>query len=110
MIEFFDLLPTDVVEKFVSSAAKSDLASYLIVVGVIWRTMGKKVAGHFAAMETAVKDLTKQVGLLRTDFVDSTKQTGSRLDALEGGMLQLRSRVMTLEKKPPQGASNGTGN
>ncbi len=110
MIEFFDLLPTDMVEKVLSSAAKSDLTNYLIVLGIMWKTMGKKVSAHFKGMEDAVKKLTEQVGLLRADFVAAAKQTGNRLDALEGGMLQLRSRVMTLEKKPPQGASNGTGN
>ncbi len=109
MIEFFDLIPTDFVSHIISKTAQSDLASYLIVVGVVWRTMGKKVGVHFKAMEEAMRKLTEQVGLLRADFVDSTKLTGTRLDALEGGMLQLRGRVMKLEK-PPQGASNGTGN
>ena len=84
--------------EILSAAARSDLASYLIVVGVIWKTMGKKVSAHFKGMEDAVRKLTNQVELLHTDLTDAVRQTGSRLDAVELGMVQLRGRVTSLEE------------
>lgn len=96
-MEFLNFLTPEYATALISQAAQSDLSEYLIVVAVVWRVMGKKVANHFKSIESAVTNVAAEVKSLKDAVTADLKTQSSRLEAVENGMLELHNRVSQLE-------------
>ncbi len=113
-------LSSQIFTKFISPAANTDLASYLIVVAVVWKTMGKKVSKaftkmqneifeHMRAIENSVGNVAGEMKLLKEAVTADLKTHSSRLTAVETGIMDIRKEVDSLKHtKENKNGSSGT--
>ena len=93
------LLGSDVLLDNLGKAAKADLTEYLIVVAVVWKMMGRKVAEHFAKIEAGLKSVADEISGLREDV---KKDLASHSQQLEDILLIQKNhgdRLSALENK-----------
>ena len=97
-------LSPEIAETWLSQAARSDLASYLIVVAVVWKVMGNKVSSHFKSIESGLAGVAQEVANLRGAVQADLKIQVERLDGFERTVLGISERVEKIEeiviKKP----------
>jgi hypothetical protein len=98
----------------ISKAAQTDLASYLVVVGIVWKVMGSKVAAHFKNLEASVqganiaavevatqlKGVSQELKNLKTAVQQDLKVQSARLENVEKALVQHGERIQNLEGKP----------
>lgn len=77
-------------KNFLGAAAQAELTQWLIVVGVIYQAVARKVASHFAAMESAVRSVTTELIQLRQEVTADLRIQRTRLDAVEQDVRQLK--------------------
>jgi len=92
-----DFLSPEAVQSVLGKAAQSDLASYLIIVGVVWKVMGSKVSDHFQQIESGLKSVAQEVANLRGAVQADLKVQTDRLDKFEDTVIGLSERVKNLE-------------
>lgn len=107
-------------QALLSDAMRSHLSQWLIVVGVVWATMGRKVSArfkelnhdmregltkglsefqeHFKKIEVGLNQVAVEVNSLKTTVSKDLSVHAKRLEMLEGGLVQLSSRLDVLEK------------
>jgi methyl-accepting chemotaxis protein len=84
---------------FLSKAAQADLTSKLVIVGVVWQVMGRKVSGHFHDMEKAVRDVAAEVRELRETVKNDLKEQANRIGQVKSDLEAVNHRVERLELK-----------
>lgn len=100
------------IKPYLSDAMTSTLGQWLMLIGVVWRVMGKKVArkfkeleervfstfkGHFDAVEKSMKDMVTGMKELETTVKTGLDSHSQRLTNIEDTVLDLKTRVTSLE-------------
>lgn len=89
MIELLNLIDTEMISEMLSPKAKADFAEKMIVVGVVWFVMGRKVSEHFRSIRSEMQDgFAKIAEALKA--VESKHET--RLVVLEEKVEQLEGQ------------------
>lgn len=93
------LLDPEYLKKVLSMAAQAQLTEYLIVIGIVWKVMGSKVASHFSSLERALNGVSSEIVKLREAVSADLRAQSSRLENVENNVIDLRSRIKNLEEK-----------
>jgi transcription termination factor NusB len=104
-LDLFSLIDADAVTDVLSQAAQADLTSKLVIVGIVWKVMGKKVAAHFNSMETAVKGVATEVKDLREAVQKDLQAQSARLALVEDGLTTVKADIQLLRSQTPQGGA-----
>lgn len=83
-------------KSFLSEAARSDLAEYLIVVFIVWKVVVNKVAFHFKNLEHSVDSINET---LRDGF----ERFGSRLKIVEDRVDDHDRQLKVINKEDVRG-------
>ena len=81
-----------IVMSFLSKAMQADLTSYLIIVFVIWRAMGKQVSAHFLSIEQSVGRIAHEIAELKSAVMADFETQVSRVDNIEDRVELLEGR------------------
>jgi len=88
------------VKNILGKAAQADLTEKLIVLGVMWHFMSRKVSKHFQGMEQSVEKLSRSI-------TEAAKTLAKRLDSAEARISKLeklRSDNRAQHKQPREDA------
>ena len=77
---------------FLSKAAQADLTSYLIIIFIVWRAMGKQVSSHFLNIEQSVSRIADEVSQLKAAVMADFETQVTRLDEVEDRVELLEGR------------------
>lgn len=82
----------EVVNAFLSDAARSSLGEKLIVVAIVWWIMKRNVARHFENIEGSLSNIALSVNQLKESIIDLEVKQTERIN-------DLHERVARLETK-----------
>ena len=77
---------------FLGKAAQADLTSYLIIVFIVWRAMGKQVSAHFLSIEQSVGRIATEIAELKSAVMADFDMQAERLDGIEKRVESLEGR------------------
>lgn len=60
-MSIFDILDPSFISELFSDSGKASLTEKLLVVGVVWAVMGRKISGHLKGIESRISQLTDSV-------------------------------------------------
>ena len=89
--------------ELLSDSGKASLAEKMIIVGIVWVLMGRKVASHFKTLEVGMRDGFEQL----THSVNEVRGALTQVELNHSTQLtEIRDRVTVLEQQsPPSGKS-----
>jgi hypothetical protein len=94
--EWLSLIDYEMINEMLSPKARADFAEKMIVVAVVWFSMGRKVSNHFSSLERKFDDLQANVkeGLneIATALRDVETKHESRISSLEGAVEELKKK------------------
>jgi len=115
-----DFFSPEYFQALLSPAAQASLTEKLLVVGVIWATMGRKVGkrfgefknemsasldahinmfkSHLTAIENKFDDGISEMRAMKEAVSKDLQVNSQRLTAVEGGLKEVKTRVERLEK------------
>src|SRR4051812_12762011 len=93
-----DWLNPDVIGSVLTKAAQADLTEKIVIVAVIWRLMGARVAEHFKSLEDTVKKLEVSVSEGMHQLSEVHKLLAIRLGTVEDKITQHGERITVLEE------------
>jgi preprotein translocase subunit SecG len=100
-MEILDSLGLGFLSELFSESGKASLAEKLMIVGVVWFSMGRKVAGHFSSLESGMKDgferLTNSINEVRQALSAVENNHAKRIELLSHSVKVLDSRIVRLE-------------
>lgn len=110
MLDF--LMNEEYWKSLLSPQAQANLTEKLIIVAVVWATMGRKVTKHFAQLKSgldttlgifrehlkAIEDKLENGIIQMKGMRDAVGRDLDRLGAVESGLSEVKTRVEKLEK------------
>jgi hypothetical protein len=94
-----------IVKDLLSDAAKADLSQNLTVFLIAWTMVKRTIKGHFANIESGLKDVAVSVTNLNAAMIKVETNHSSRLKVLEDIVGKLTDKVNRIE----QGDVDGKG-
>lgn len=95
-MDFSNLTDLAFLTQLLSDSGKAALAEKLLVVGVVWLLMGRKVASHFHSLERGMKEgfekLTASIKEVRDSLTDVEVSHAESLKSLDSRVRKLEDR------------------
>lgn len=97
-MDLFGLFDFGFLNELLSDSGKASLAEKLLIVGVVWASMGRRVAAHFKSLEKRMSEgfeqLTMSIGAVKDTLHDVELSHNTQL-------ADLGQRVTRLEDAKP---------
>lgn len=95
-MDFSNLIDASFLSELLSESGKASLAEKLVVVGVVWLVMGRKVTSHFKSLEHGMNEgfakVTESIGEVRAALTQVESNHGNKLQALTKRVEHLEER------------------